>query len=181
MKTNKLNTKDSVVNNKFTEKDKKVISYPVMDVENSPNDEFNIKRNLGIEFRKGKIANISINRSAIERRCANYGVRRSIKKQQQAAWLLKAITLIDLTTLSGDDTEARVRRLCSKAKQPLNPNLKKSLAVESLEISVAAVCVYHDMLAAAKKALKGLKSEISCRIYWFSCRALSPTFKDARN
>ena len=154
MKTNKLNTKDSVVNKKFAEEDKKIISYPKMDVEDSPNDESNIKRNLGVEFRKGKIANISINRSAIERRCANYGVRRSIKKQQQAAWLLKAITLIDLTTLSGDDTEARVRRLCSKAKQPLNPNLKKSLAVESLEISVAAVCVYHDMLAAAKKALK---------------------------
>ena len=154
MKTNKLNTKYSIVNKKFAEEDKKVISYPIMDVEDSPNDESNIKRNLGVEFRKNKIANISINRSAIERRCANYGVRRSIKKDKQAAWLLKAITLIDLTTLSGDDTEARVRRLCSKAKQPLNLNLKKSLAVESLEISVAAVCVYHDMLAAAKKALK---------------------------
>ena len=128
MKTNKLNTKDSVVNKKFADEDKKIISYPRMDIE----DSSIVKRNLGVEFRKGKIANISINRSAIERRCANYGVRRSIKKQQQAAWLLKAITLIDLTTLSGDDTEARVRRLCSKAKQPINPNLKKSLAVESL-------------------------------------------------
>lgn len=109
MKTNKLNTEDSVVNKKFAEEDKKVISYPRMEVEDYPNGESNIKRNLGVEFQKGKIANISINRSAIERRCANYGVRRSIKKQQQAAWLLKAITLIDLTTLSGDDTEARVR------------------------------------------------------------------------
>ena len=109
MKTNKLNIKDSVVNKKFAEEDKKVISYPRKNIEDSSID----KRNLGVEFRKDKIANISINRSAIERRCANYGVRRSIKKQQQAAWLLKAITLIDLTTLSGDDTEARVRRLCS--------------------------------------------------------------------
>ena len=135
MKTNKLNIKNSVVNKKFAEENKKVISYPRMDTEGSSID----KRNLGVKFQKSKIVNISINRSAIERRCANYGVRRSIKKQQQAAWLLKAITLIDLTTLSGDDTEARVRRLCSKAKQPLNTNLEKSLAVESLEISVAAV------------------------------------------
>ena len=161
MKTNKLNTEDSIINKKFAEDDKKVISYPKMEVENYPNGESNTKRNLGVEFQKGKIANISINRSAIERRCANYGVRRSIKKQQQAAWLLKAITLIDLTTLSGDDTEARVRRLCSKAKQPLNPNLKKDLAVESLEISVAAVCVYHDMLNAANKALKDSEVKLS--------------------
>jgi deoxyribose-phosphate aldolase len=157
MKTNKLNTKDSAVIKKFTEEDKKVISYPRKNMEDSSID----KRNLGVEFRKNKIANISINRSAIERRCANYGVRRSIKKQQQAAWLLKAITLIDLTTLSGDDTEARVRRLCSKAKQPLNPDLKKSLAIDSLEISVAAVCVYHDMLAASKKALKNSKVKLA--------------------
>ena len=65
MKTSKLNTTDSVVNKKFAEEDKKVISYPKMDVEDRPNDESNIKRNLGVEFRKGKIANISINRSAI--------------------------------------------------------------------------------------------------------------------
>ena len=65
MKTNKLNTKDSVVNKKFTEEDKKIISYPKMDVEDRPNEESNIKRNLGVEFQKGKIANISINRSAI--------------------------------------------------------------------------------------------------------------------
>ena len=44
MKTNKLNTKDSVVNKKFAEEVKKVISYPKMDVEDSPNDESNINR-----------------------------------------------------------------------------------------------------------------------------------------
>ena len=106
-----------------------------------------------MDFQLDKISSISINRSAIERRCKNYGVRRSIKKDKQAAWLLKAITLMDLTTLSGDDTEARVRRLCSKAKKPLNPTLSKALGVDSLNLGVAAVCVYHDMLSAAKKNL----------------------------
>ena len=91
----------------------------------------------------------------MERRCANYGPRRSIKKENQAAWLLKAITLMDLTTLSGDDTVARVRRLCSKARQPISINLEKELGIESLNLSVAAVCVYHDMLDAAKQAIKG--------------------------
>ena len=150
MNTNQMNNKNTAIDNHEANQDMKVISYITADIE----DRSNTKRNPGMDFQLDKISSISINRSAIERRCANYGVRRSIKKQQQAAWLLKAITLIDLTTLSGDDTEARVRRLCSKAKQPLNLNLKKSLAVESLEISVAAVCVYHDMLNAAKKALK---------------------------
>ena len=79
----------------------------------------------------------------------------AIKKENQAAWLLKAITLMDLTTLSGDDTVARVRRLCSQARQPISINLEKELGIESLNLSVAAVCVYHDMLDAAKQAIKG--------------------------
>ena len=89
MKTNKLNTKESVVNKKIAEDDKKIISYPKMDVEDRPNDESNIKRNLGVEFRKGKISNISINRSAIERRCANYGVRLALKNNNRRHGYLK--------------------------------------------------------------------------------------------
>lgn len=85
--------------------------------------ELDLPRNPGLAFDPDCFAGMKINRSATERRATSYGLRRSIKKQQQAAWLLKAISLIDLTTLAGDDTDARVRRLCAKAKQPLSSNL----------------------------------------------------------
>jgi deoxyribose-phosphate aldolase len=113
-----------------------------------------LPRNPGTEFHLDAFSKIRINKSATEKRCTEYSSRRSIKKQNQAAWLLKLISLIDLTTLSGDDTNARVKRLCRKAINPLNDKLVKSLSIEGLNISTAAVCVYHDMLVAAKKALK---------------------------
>ena len=134
--------------------DSKVISYPNLVGSEDLKENSGVTRNPGMDFKLDKISNIAINKSAVERRCSNYGTRRSIKKDKQAAWLLKAITLMDLTTLSGDDTDARVRRLCSKAKQPISNKLEKILGVESLNLSVAAVCVYHDMLASAKDALK---------------------------
>ena len=136
------------------QKDSKVISYPNLVGSEDLKENSGVTRNPGMDFKLDKISNIAINKSAVERRCSNYGTRRSIKKDKQAAWLLKAITLMDLTTLSGDDTDARVRRLCSKAKQPISNKLEKILGVESLNLSVAAVCVYHDMLASAKDALK---------------------------
>ncbi len=143
------------------QKDSKVISYPNLVDTESLKENSGVIRNPGTDFRLDKISNIAINRSAVERRCTNYGTRRSIKKDKQAAWLLKAITLMDLTTLSGDDTEARVRRLCSKAKQPISNKLEKILGTESLDLSVAAVCVYHDMLASAKKALNNSKVNLA--------------------
>ena len=143
------------------QKDSKVISYPNLVDPESLRENSGVIRNPGTDFRLDKISNIAINRSAVERRCTNYGTRRSIKKDKQAAWLLKAITLMDLTTLSGDDTEARVRRLCSKAKQPISNKLEKILGTESLDLSVAAVCVYHDMLASAKKALNNSKVNLA--------------------
>ena len=143
------------------QKDSKVISYPNLVDSESLRENSGVIRNPGTDFRLDKISNIAINRSAVERRCTNYGTRRSIKKDKQAAWLLKAITLMDLTTLSGDDTEARVRRLCSKAKQPISNKLEKILGTESLDLSVAAVCVYHDMLASAKKALNNSKVNLA--------------------
>ena len=142
-------------------KDSKVISYPNLVDSESLKENSGVIRNPGTDFRLDKISNIAINKSAVERRCTNYGTRRSIKKDKQAAWLLKAITLMDLTTLSGDDTEARVRRLCSKAKQPISNKLEKILGTESLDLSVAAVCVYHDMLASAKKALNNSKINLA--------------------
>ena len=147
MNTNKNSTK-----NEALQEDKKILNLVESDeIETTHSDS----RNPGIDFSLDLISSISVNRSAVERRCANYGPRRSIKKENQAAWLLKAITLMDLTTSSGDDTVARVRRLCSKARQPISINLEKELGIESLNLSVAAVCVYHDMLDAAKQAIKG--------------------------
>ncbi|MGR3435201.1 MAG: deoxyribose-phosphate aldolase [Shimia sp.] len=93
------------------------------------------------------------NTSAIERRAATLPGRRSVKKDHQAAWLCRAISCIDLTTLSGDDTVGRVRRLCAKARQPVRADLLEALGMEGL--TVGAVCVYHEMVAAAVDALDG--------------------------
>jgi deoxyribose-phosphate aldolase len=60
-----------------------------------------------------------------------------------------------LTTLSGDDTDDRVRRLCAKARQPLQHELAHQLRIEELEIKVAAVCVYHVFVETAVHALEG--------------------------
>ncbi|MZR12356.1 deoxyribose-phosphate aldolase [Maritimibacter sp. DP07] len=96
---------------------------------------------------------VQVNTSAVERRAGTIGARRSVKKDYQAAWLLKAITLIDLTTLAGDDTENRVRRLCAKAKHPVRADLLEALGVDG--ITTGAICVYHDMVETAVDALKG--------------------------
>lgn len=101
------------------------------------------------------VQEVRVNRSAVERRAATIGKRRTVKKSWQAAWLLRAVTLMDLTTLSGDDTPGRVRRLCAKARQPVRPDLLSALDAESLRIKVAAVCVYHAMVPTAVEALAG--------------------------
>ena len=113
------------------------------------------ERNPGIDLNLDWIESIQVNKSAIERRAATLGSRRSVKKQHQAAWLLKAITLIDLTTLAGDDTELRVKRLCAKAKQPMRHDLVTALGIADLKLTTGAICVYHDMLATAAQELKG--------------------------
>lgn len=83
------------------------------------------------------------------------GTRRSVKKHWQAAWLLRAVSCIDLTTLSGDDTAERVRRLCAKARQPVRQDLLDALGAGHLGIKTAAVCVYHEMVETAVQALEG--------------------------
>ncbi|MDP7047350.1 MAG: deoxyribose-phosphate aldolase, partial [SAR324 cluster bacterium] len=95
-----------------------------------------------------------MNRSALERRCASLTKRRSIKKEWQAAWLLKSLRCMDLTTLSSDDTPDRVRRLCTKARQPLRTELIESLGLSALKPRVGAVCVYHAYVETAVNALK---------------------------
>jgi deoxyribose-phosphate aldolase len=96
-----------------------------------------------------------VNTSAVERRAQTHVARRTVKKEWQAAWLLRAITCMDLTTLSGDDTDERVRRLCAKGRQPIQPDLTKRLDVETLNIQVAAICVYHRFVETARRALEG--------------------------
>ncbi|CAG0911697.1 unnamed protein product, partial [Cyprideis torosa] len=110
-------------------------------------------RNPGMALDMDWLRSIQANTSAIERRAATLGTRRSVKKDHQAAWLLRAIECIDLTTLSGDDTEERVRRLCAKARAPVRSDILAALGVPS--ITVGAVCVYHDMVRAAVDALDG--------------------------
>jgi deoxyribose-phosphate aldolase len=110
-------------------------------------------RNAGMELDLDWVASVQANTSAIERRCATLPGRRTVKKEWQAAWLCRAVSLIDLTTLSGDDTEGRVRRLCAKARRPVRADLLAALGMEGL--TVAAVCVYHEMVAAAVDALEG--------------------------
>ena len=118
-------------------------------------DDNALDRNTGQALELDWVNAIQINRSAVERRCTTLGGRRSVKKDAQAGWLLKAITCIDLTTLNGDDTAARVRRLCAKARRPLRADLAEALGVSERRITAGAVCVYHRFVHEAVTALDG--------------------------
>jgi deoxyribose-phosphate aldolase len=112
-------------------------------------------RNPGMPLDLDAVLSVHVNRSAVERRAATIPTRRTVKKEWQAAWLLRAITLIDLTTLAGDDTPGNVRRLCAKARRPLRDDLERALGVHDLRIQVGAVCVYHALVPTAVEALAG--------------------------
>jgi len=114
-----------------------------------------MERNPGEELNLDIIKGIRVNKSAVERRAATIGKRRTVKKQWQAAWLLKALSCIDLTTLAGDDTPGNVIRLCAKAKQPLRKDLLDQMGVFDLELTTGAVCVYHNYIKTAVKELEG--------------------------
>lgn len=111
--------------------------------------------NVGIPLDLNWLQEVRVNTSAVERRAQTQVARRTVKKEWQAAWLLRAITCMDLTTLSGDDTDERVRRLCAKARQPIQQNLVEKLGIEKLGIKVGAVCVYHTFIETALHALQG--------------------------
>ena len=112
-------------------------------------------RNAGVSFDAAWFNTLRVNQSAVARRTATLGTRRSVKKDAQAAWLLKAVTCIDLTTLAGDDTEARVRRLAAKARRPIRDDILEALGMGDARLSTGAVCVYHRFVAAAVDALAG--------------------------
>jgi deoxyribose-phosphate aldolase len=111
--------------------------------------------NHGVLLNLDWVKQVRVNTSAVERRAQTHVARRTVKKEWQAAWLLRAITCMDLTTLSGDDTDERVRRLCAKARQPIQQELVKRLQIAELDIKVAAVCVYHRFVDTALRALEG--------------------------
>ena len=112
-------------------------------------------RNPGTPLDLSDLARLRVNRSAVERRAATLVTRRTVKKEWQAAWLLKAITVMDLTTLQGDDTPGNVRRLCAKAIQPVRQDILDALGMTGRGIHVGAVCVYPNLVAVAVEALRG--------------------------
>lgn len=116
------------------------------------------ERNPGIPLDLDWVAGAHVNKSAVERRAATIPTRRTVKKDWQAAWLLRAVTCIDLTTLSGADTPGRVKRLCAKAKQPIRADMLDRMGINgdgSEKIKVGAVCVYPNRVKDAVEALRG--------------------------
>jgi deoxyribose-phosphate aldolase len=120
-----------------------------------------LQPNRGIPLNLDWIENVRVNTSAVERRAQTLVTRRTVKKDWQVAWFLRAIACMDLTTLSGDDTDERVRRLCAKGRQPIRQDLVKLLGIESLNIQVAAICVYHAFVETALKALQGSNIKVA--------------------
>jgi deoxyribose-phosphate aldolase len=115
----------------------------------------NHERNPGIPLDLDIIESLLINKSAVDRRAATIGKRRSVKKEYQAAWLLRAISCIDLTTLSGDDTDGNVHRLCAKARQPVRQEILEALGFGDMNLHTGAVCVYHNFIETAVESLDG--------------------------
>lgn len=116
--------------------------------------EHSEERNNGLPFNTKYFDSININRSGVERRVSTLAGRRTVKKEFQAAWLLKAISMIDLTTLAGDDTRGNVIRLCEKAKNPVRQDILQKLGMADADLTTGAVCVYHILIPFAKEALK---------------------------
>jgi len=135
----------------------KVTPLPARIAANAPEiSGHGIARNPGMALDLGFLESMrNVNRSALERRVTSMTKRRSIKADNQAAWLLRAVSLMDLTTLNSNDTDERVRRLCAKAANPFRPDLVEGLGIAGAKIRPAAVCVYHPFVATAVDALKG--------------------------
>jgi len=117
--------------------------------------------NRGTSLNLDWVEDVRVNTSAVERRAATLVTRRTVKKDWQIAWLLRAITCMDLTTLSGDDTDERVRRLCAKARHPIQQEIEEKLGIESLHVQVGAVCVYHLFVETARRALEGTEIPVA--------------------
>jgi deoxyribose-phosphate aldolase len=117
--------------------------------------------NNGVPLNLDWVEDVRVNTSAVERRTASLPARRTVKKEWQVAWLLKAISCMDLTTLSGDDSDERVKRLCAKARRPVSGDVLAALGIADLNIQVAAVCVYHLFVETARRALEGTNIRVA--------------------
>jgi len=120
-----------------------------------------VPRNQGLPLDLAWVNEVRVNLSAVERRVTTLPGRRTVKKDAQAAWLLKALTCIDLTTLNGDDTAERVRRLCAKAKAPVRPDILAALGFADRTVTTGAVCVYHRFVATAVEALRDTRIPVA--------------------
>src|SRR5205814_3274531 len=127
----------------------------IAEAHTTPIQKGELQPNCGVPLNLDWVEDVRVNTSAVERRAQSLVTRRTVKKEWQVAWLLRAITCMDLTTLSGDDTHERVLRLCAKARRPLQDHLIEKLAIHELDIKVAAVCVYHSFVQTAVHALEG--------------------------
>src|ERR1700736_3346377 len=132
-----------------------VASQPVVPLRGKPPSIHAEQRNPGVPLDLSWVDGLRVNQSAVSRRVSTLGTRRTVKKDAQAAWLLKAITCIDLTTLNGDDTAERVKRLCAKAKAPARSDILEALGSAGRQLHTGAVCVYHRFVATAVEALDG--------------------------
>ena len=112
-------------------------------------------RNPGTPLDLDAVRGARVNRAAADHRANTLTTRRSVKRERQAGWLLRAVTMVDLTTLAGDDTEGRVRRLCGKARRPVRSDILAALGMRPAEVAAAAVCVYHRLVPTARDALGG--------------------------
>lgn len=134
----------------------------VIEKNHTPSPQTHIAEgNGGLAFNTKYFDAINVNRSAVDRRVATLGGRRSVKKEYQAAWLLKAISMIDLTTLAGDDTRGNVMRLCEKAKNPVRADILRTLGMQNANLTTGAVCVYHNLIPFAQEALQGTSIPIA--------------------
>ena len=131
------------------------LGYRVAEADSPQIAKGELRPNRGVHLNLDWLEDIRVNTSAVERRAQTLVARRTVKKEWQVAWLLRAISCMDLTTLSGDDTPQRVLRLCAKAKQPVQQSIMKHLRLENFQLKVAAVCVYHAFVQTAVHALEG--------------------------
>jgi deoxyribose-phosphate aldolase len=127
----------------------------ILSLERTLRRQQHLERNPGMPLDLESVRALRVNRSAVERRAATLPARRTVKKEWQAAWLLRAITCMDLTTLQGDDTPGNVLRLCAKARRPVRHDLLEALGMADVELKVGAVCVYHAFVSVAVDALRG--------------------------
>uniref|UniRef100_A0A3Q2P9W1 deoxyribose-phosphate aldolase n=1 Tax=Fundulus heteroclitus TaxID=8078 RepID=A0A3Q2P9W1_FUNHE len=117
-------------------------------------------RNPGTDLDLEWLSKVRVNTQAVLKRAQHIQGLKVPKKQWQTAWLLKAVSCIDLTTLAGDDTPSNVHRLCVKAIQPVRYDLLKKMDMHDKGLTTAAVCVYPARVADAVKTLKAANSSL---------------------